>query len=168
MAKSCGIAECQAPAQAFLRPGVWLPLVRDLHRARESWSLQATPDECLEDLLKGVNAIEEKWDFTVHKVDREKHFVELFSFTSTYNWLDVVEIEFQEGEQSGTTTASAHSFSSGFLPACCPCSFVANVFLFWVPFYDSGLNSRRLDAIREAMQLDVDIVITGGGKSKED
>ena len=81
--------------------------MRDLHRARESWSLQATPDECLEDLLKGVNAIEEKWDFTVHKVDREKHFVELFSFTSTYNWLDVVEIEFQEGEQSGTHTVVA-------------------------------------------------------------
>ena len=102
MSKSCGIAECQAPAQAFLRPGVWLPVVRELHMAKESWSIQATPDECLEDLLKGVDAIKEKWDFTVHKVDSEKHSVELFSFTSTYNWLDVVEIEFQEGEQSGT------------------------------------------------------------------
>ena len=115
MSKSCGIAECQAPAQAFLRPGVWLPLVRDLHMARESWSIQATPDECLEDLLKGVDAIQKKWDFTVHRVDREKHSVELFSFTATYNWLDVVEIEFQEGEQSGRLTllSTATNASSG-------------------------------------------------------
>ena len=69
--------------------------------ARESWSIKATPSECLEDLLNGIESIMEEWNFQIHKVDRERHFVEIFSFTKHANWLDVVEVQFQPGEQEG-------------------------------------------------------------------
>ena len=55
------------------------------------------------------------------------------------------------------TTAIARSFSSGFLPASIPLSFVWNILFFWVPFSGNGFNTRRLNLIREKMSLPVEV-----------
>lgn len=42
----------------------------------------------------------------VHKIDKQGQFVELWSFTPGCNWLDVVEIRFQTGNESGENLRS--------------------------------------------------------------
>ena len=54
--------------------------------------------------------------------------------------------------EPSVTTARARSFSSGFLPACCPLAFFWNILLFWVPFSGNGFNTRRIKLLRETMQ----------------
>ena len=41
----CCFAECQAPAQAFLRPGMWIPGLRRLHLFEQEWQISASVDE---------------------------------------------------------------------------------------------------------------------------
>ncbi len=45
MAKSCCIAGCQAPVQAVIRPAMWLPGIKNLHLATETWEfLHGSPN----------------------------------------------------------------------------------------------------------------------------
>lgn len=69
--------------------------------AQETWSIPATPSSCMENVLEAVESIMAKWNFQIHAVDNQRHFVEIFSFTEHGNWLDVVEIQFQQGEREG-------------------------------------------------------------------
>lgn len=49
-----------------------------------------------------VARIKKKFNFFfVYQVQSHKNFVQIFSFTQA-EWLDVVEIEFQPGRESGT------------------------------------------------------------------
>ena len=43
MAQACCFAHCQGPIQAFLRPGIWLPGVRNLHMTKDTWEISASP-----------------------------------------------------------------------------------------------------------------------------
>ena len=151
----CCLAEAQGSAQAFLRPAVWVPGLRNLHWVRETWKVNGSPVECMQLLAEGVERIAAEENLQIHKMDEDRHFAQIFSFTSGCNWLDVVEIQFAEHE--GNTMATAVSFSTGVLPACCPLSFIWNCLLFWVPFSSHGFNSGRLAAIREAMQHDITV-----------
>ncbi len=68
-APPCQIATAQAPLQACLRPGLWCPGVRNLHSARETWSIKADGvDEVIDRLVAGVGNIETEENLEVHKV----------------------------------------------------------------------------------------------------
>ena len=41
----CCFAQCQAPVQAFLRPGMWVPCLRRLHLFEQEWRIAASVDE---------------------------------------------------------------------------------------------------------------------------
>ena len=43
------------------------------------------------------------YKFHVSQLDKNRHFVEIFAFTKNCNWLDVVEVTFQNGEEPGNT-----------------------------------------------------------------
>ena len=65
----CQIAQCQAPVQACLRPGMWLPGVRNLHSARETWEIKAGIEAAIERLVAGVEGIDTDQEILeVHKV----------------------------------------------------------------------------------------------------
>lgn len=146
----CCCASGQAPIQAFLRPAVWIPGIRGLHSFREKWIIEgATPERCLEGVKQAVEKLETKERLVVHKLDKAKNFIQIFSFTQA-SWLDVVEISFQ-GKSEQNTEAEAYSFSSGLLPVCCPLSFVFNCVFCLAPFSDSNCNERRLSRLRNMM-----------------
>ena len=146
----CCCANAQAPIQAFLRPAVWIPGVRNLHSSREMWIIEgATPERCIEDVQQAVGKVETGEHLMVHKVDKANHFIQIFSLTPS-NWLDVVEIRFQ-AISAQKTEADAYSFSSGVLPVCCPLSFLFNAVSCWFPFYDNNFNERRLKELRSCM-----------------
>lgn len=146
----CCCATAQAPIQAFLRPAVWIPGIRSLHSFRERWIIEgATPDRCLEDVCQAVAGVKTGEHLVVHKVDKTKNFVQIFSYTAS-NWLDVVEITFR-ATSAHKTEGEAYSFSSGVLPVCCPLSFVFNCIFCLAPFWDNNFNERRLRELRNAM-----------------
>ena len=154
----CCCATAQAPIQAFLRPGVWIPGIRRLHSCRERWILEgATPERCLEDVTQAVEKIKTGEHLIVHRIDKTKNFIQIFSYTSA-NWLDVVEIRFHLGFHAASaerTEAEAYSFSSGVLPVCCPLSFVFNTIFCWAPFWDHNFNERRLKELRNKMDVKI-------------
>ena len=78
---------------ALLRPGMWIPGVRSPHLYRERWEVDGPASEVLDDILLAVESVEIRERLLVHKVDRESLFVRLLSFTSTCEWLDVVEFK---------------------------------------------------------------------------
>ena len=154
---NCCCANAQAPIQAFIRPGVWIPGVKNLHSFRERWIIEsATPDECLEDVTQAIEKVDTGEHLVTHKVNKERQFIQIFSFTAA-SWLDVVEIRFHATSE-GRTEGEAYSFSSGVLPACCPLSFVFNVIFCWVPFWDHNFNERRLRELKKAMTVQVSSV----------
>ncbi len=46
----CQVARGQAPIQACLRPSMWLPGVRNLHSARETWLVDANLTDAMNTL----------------------------------------------------------------------------------------------------------------------
>lgn len=67
----CQIAQAQAPLQACLRPGMWLPGVKNLHSARETWKIKAGMDTTIDRLVAGVEDIETEEHLVVHEVSTD-------------------------------------------------------------------------------------------------
>ena len=61
------------------------------------------------------------------------------------------------------TVAHVKGFSTGFLPAWIPGSFILNCVLSCIPFGDHGMNAHRIMAIRDSMQLSVNV--ENGGRA---
>ena len=113
-ANACCLSRAQAGAESFCRPGMWLPGVRNLHLATETWEIKAalnvSKNACvwvidvalLQDtinaVVEGAVRVGEKENMEVHKVDKLELLVELWSFTPGCNWMDVVEIRFKNGD----------------------------------------------------------------------
>lgn len=152
----CCCAMWQSPIQAAIRPAVWLPGIRNLHSKKETWIIpDATPEVCLENLVSAVALLGEREKMHIHKVRPNRNFVQIYSYTE-FEWLDIVEIEFQPGQERGTL-GKAHSFSTGVLPLMIPLAFLLNMVFFFVPFYDNNFNTMRLERIRCAMKLNIEI-----------
>lgn len=146
----------QSPIQAAIRPAVWLPGIRKLHSKKETWIIpDATPEVCLENLVSAVALLGEREKMHIHKVRPNRNFVQIYSYTE-FEWLDIVEIEFQPGQERGTL-GKAHSFSTGVLPLMIPLAFLLNMVFFFVPFYDNNFNTMRLERIRCAMKVNIEI-----------
>ena len=72
VAPVCQLARAQASIQAKMRPGLWLPGLRNLHMAREVWEIKATPDECLDKLVAAVDALPQEELMEVNTVSRAR------------------------------------------------------------------------------------------------
>ena len=112
-------------------------------------------------VIQGVENIADEENLRVRQDDRNHHYLKIWSFTATCNWLDIVEIRFTAVSES-VTHAEARSYSSGVLPACCPLAFIFNCLFFWVPFSGNGFNIHRLEAIRKAISgINVNVIQHG-------
>lgn len=152
----CFCAMWQSPIQGALRPAMWIPGIRNLHCRNETWVIpEATPEVCLEHVISAVAILSEKEKMHINKVRPGRNFVQIFSYTE-YEWLDIVEIEFQPGQERGTL-AKARSFSTGLLPLMIPFAFLLNMIFFFAPFYDNKFNKMRLERIRQHMKLHIEL-----------
>lgn len=67
----CQVARAQAPLQACLRPGMWLPGIRNLHSARESWKIDASVTEAMNSVVSGIQDMEATTELMdLHRVSR--------------------------------------------------------------------------------------------------
>ncbi len=64
----CQLATAQAPCQACLRPAMWVPGVRNLHMAKETWLIKMNPTEVLDKLVDVVENFNKAELMKVHKV----------------------------------------------------------------------------------------------------
>lgn len=122
-----------APIQAFLRPALWIPGLRSFHRKKERWQWKEDPECTFRRVREALAVLEMRFyehygyrNIKVAKVDAEKLFIRAYFLTPCMQWLDVVELQFECGEHSGTSV-KAHSFSSGVLPVCIPFAFLLNM-----------------------------------------
>ncbi|XP_062505580.1 uncharacterized protein LOC134182213 [Corticium candelabrum] len=155
---TCCLSSCQAPVQAFLRPAMWCFGMRNCHKSDEIWHIDCSPAEAVEKLVDAINKASQNTDqdYDIHEVDKTRHFVQMYSYTKS-QWLDVVEIQMQPDKESGTR-AIARSFSSGIIPVCCPLAPIFNSLLCWVPFSGNHFNDQRLEALRNSMDVPVQVV----------
>lgn len=152
----CCCAMWQSPIQGALRPAVWIPGIRNLHSSNETWIIpEATPEVCLEHLTSAVDRLSETEKMHINKIQHGRNFVQIFCYTEA-EWLDVVEIEFQPGQERGTL-AEARSFSTGLFPLMIPFAFILNMIFFFAPFYDNKYNEMRLERIRQNMNLNIEV-----------
>ncbi|XP_003383684.1 PREDICTED: uncharacterized protein LOC100638328 [Amphimedon queenslandica] len=155
MAKSCCFAQCQGPIQAAIRPGLWLPGVRNLHLATETWTISSSPQAAFDAIVEAVGSIADEENLIIRKERKAELYLEIWSYTPYCNWLDIVEIRLHDVQPDSSTNnetiAEARSFSSGLFPACCPLGFIFSSIFFWVPFSGNNFNTHRLEAIRKAI-----------------
>ncbi|KAK6192705.1 hypothetical protein SNE40_004131 [Patella caerulea] len=137
----------------LLRPGMWLPGVRNFHCHKESWLCDASEKDRVTAVLESLKRVKQEDDtnsfYDIHKVT--DNFVRIFVFTFV-EWLDIIEIEMKPNITHVT------AFSSGFLPLCIPFACVINLALFWIPFSDMGQNKRRVDALKERISLQIQVI----------
>ncbi|KAI8782758.1 CAunnamed protein product [Biomphalaria glabrata] len=154
--KASIIARLQSGIQCTLRPGVWLPGIRNLHSHKEKWKLNSeSVNSNLEAVVKALTEViqEDKtrsyWLINKKEVGLLEGFLQVFVYTRA-EWLDIIEIKV-----SGKN-AEVWSFSSGFLPLCVPFACLLNPFLFWIPFHDMKLNKHRINKIISALHIPVE------------
>ncbi|XP_065190424.1 uncharacterized protein LOC135821298 isoform X2 [Sycon ciliatum] len=145
---NCCFSQCQGPFQAWLRPGYWIPGVRNLHSCRQTWDLDGTPSENFDRLSHFIEENERQQNWILRQANSDTHFIQIFTYTPS-QWLDVTEIQLQPGPQSGTR-AVCKSFSSGFLPVCVPGAPLWNAIFCFVPFSDMNLGEKRLNMLNSA------------------
>mmetsp|Transcript_26048 Transcript_26048/g.48549 ORF Transcript_26048/g.48549 Transcript_26048/m.48549 type:complete len:210 (-) Transcript_26048:119-748(-) len=180
---SC-ISRYQAPVQAFLRPAAWIPGHRDIRYYAERWTVQSTPKNALllfvdtiKQFQEGSEGLMGKEKVSIAKTDKDNHYVQVYCFTAKAEWLDIVEIQFedddkkgeresayQESEGSATCRATIRSLATGFIPTIVPFSPLCSVIFCWIPFAGNdpefGLAANaRVKQVRENMQKSVDISV---------
>mmetsp|Transcript_14632 Transcript_14632/g.35709 ORF Transcript_14632/g.35709 Transcript_14632/m.35709 type:complete len:245 (-) Transcript_14632:89-823(-) len=160
----------QAPVQAFIRPGAWIPGCRNIRHHAEVWDISAHIGSAFEAFVSAVQHFQKESDgymgrekIRIQKMDRKSYNASVFCFTAGAEWLDVVEIQFSKGKkgllgQDNTAEMSCaiiRSFSSGFIPTIVPFGPLCSMAFFFVPFagHDGKTgkftNNERLRQIRE-------------------
>lgn len=133
---------------------MWLPWVNKLHSHRERWKTEASSQQFALEVIEAVKAVMEQEDNTefldIHKVTEDGHFIRIFAFTRA-EWLDVVELNYVNG------CIEAHSFSSGVFPLIIPFAAICNIVCFFAPFLDLDFNKNRLNRLRLAMKIPVEL-----------
>lgn len=89
------LSKMQAPIQAFLKPGLWIPGIRTPHLYKEVWTLHETALDVFEEIIKSIESVQDRGGekFEVTQRDEEGLFIQTVSFTRYCNWLDVMEIQ---------------------------------------------------------------------------
>mmetsp|Transcript_22669 Transcript_22669/g.31682 ORF Transcript_22669/g.31682 Transcript_22669/m.31682 type:complete len:219 (-) Transcript_22669:277-933(-) len=164
----------QAPIQAFLRPGMWIPGCRAIRYYAEKWTLSCECDTALESFIKSVEYFKvNKGEGTlgnekiiIRENDAKRHKATIYCFTKTAEYLDVVEVCFSESsslagkdsqEGRGKCNATIRSFSSGFIPTLIPLAPLLSVVFFFIPFAGNDpksgtfTNNTRVRQLREHM-----------------
>lgn len=156
MDPSC-LSVWQGPVQAFLRPAIWIPGMKNLRFHAEQWDCQDTTSQAFDLILDQCKDFREHRSLinatvVIHKQDKNQQFIELHTYTKA-EWLDVVEIHLIP--KTSGCSIRIRSWSSGFLPTIIPLAPLLNAAFCWFPFSgrdaNGWVNSRRIRIIRESV-----------------
>ena len=64
-------------------------------------------------VIQGVENIADEENLRVRQDDRNHHYLKIWSFTATCNWLDIVEIRFTAVSESGNNNGVLLLIDSG-------------------------------------------------------
>lgn len=88
----CSVA--QAGFHVFLRPGLWIPGIRTPHVYGETWRVESSPESAFKDILGAIEQVSLRCRLHVRRVDDDKMFISVMSFTKKCSWVDVLEFQF--------------------------------------------------------------------------
>ena len=138
--------EWQAAYQANLRPARWQPpFFRRIHEHRRSITLMSplTEKEVLKKIeksLKEAGYETQKW-----RVQQEGGYqLEAWYLTPKWGWLDLLCLTIEQN-RSKEWSIRLWSSSTGVFPMTLPLAPLLNIFFFWLPFSDHGLNKAGVD-----------------------
>eukprot|EP00052_Salpingoeca_macrocollata_P023772 m.210007 g.210007 ORF g.210007 m.210007 type:complete len:238 (+) comp22102_c1_seq25:31-744(+) len=150
------ISRAQGPVQAFLRPAMWIPYMRNLRYHTETKQFARSRD----DLFNALVAAFQQWNSEVaqggegllrcklhlHTQDAARGYLEVHCYTFKAEWLDVVQVYIADNG-----TVRVRSWSSGFMPTCVPVlGPLLSVALFWLPFSGRDPKLGWTNSLRES------------------
>jgi hypothetical protein len=144
--------------QAFLRPAVWIPGMKNLRFHSERWNCEENTSQAFDTILEACKGFREQRSLfgsavVIHTARKDTQYIELHTYTKVAEWLDVVQIKLYP--KTSGCVIKIKSWSSGFLPTIIPLAPLLNVAFFWFPFSgrdsDGWLNSRRCHLIKEKL-----------------
>lgn len=140
------LSRVQGPFQAAARPAEWCFGVRSIRRGTAQWRCEGSVHDFLAALRTAVVQFQTNGLAGTHKVRIGKDvpangFMRLENYTQTAEWLDVTE--FHATSQDDGVLVQVLSFSSGFIPTCCPLGPLFSIVLCWLPFSDLGPEVRK-------------------------
>jgi len=158
--QACCLCRCQANFQAVLRPAVWIPGLRTPHQYTEEWRIGTNPGVCLQEVLiavKKLNVVCEGGNvYEINKIINDT-FLEVLVYTRM-QCLYVLDFRFLSDPETGGTNIKVRSFATGWLPVCIPLSFLLNMLLFLVPFYDWAKSNKWVHRVRETLTLEIRVM----------
>lgn len=141
----------QADVQWRLKPALWIPGCSKTHMQTEEWFVPGAKEQVFAELLKAAEQNRYGSEFSVRRVDREKHELELDMMTPKLKWLDEVILTVLDEQEDGRTRIRTRSASTGCCPLLCPCAPFCSVVMACFPFGDNGKCEESLDRVRAAL-----------------
>mmetsp|Transcript_13512 Transcript_13512/g.34324 ORF Transcript_13512/g.34324 Transcript_13512/m.34324 type:complete len:168 (-) Transcript_13512:287-790(-) len=139
-----GLVSVQAAVQGAIRPGTWLPGVRNFHSEVQEWTISVPVVEAMEKVWAAAEELRDA-GYSPRKLDKENKVVVIDFFTAKAKWLDQVVLRFSS-LGSGCKCVATNS-STGVFPLVIPLAPVLNVALCWFPFGDGGKCANTLDRL---------------------
>eukprot|EP01083_Nonionella_stella_P015135 42373_1 len=140
----------QAPIAAFLRPGHWIPYIRNCHRQSTTWSLKSESKTKGEEYVNTINDVFEHCQLIIYQSKATSYgfLIEAYDFTKCCGWLDIVILKvYWDDKTPLEVRIEAIAGATGVLPLLIPLAPLLNVVLCWVPFSDVGRSKKTLDNI---------------------
>ncbi|GAB5365172.1 hypothetical protein AAMO2058_001034200 [Amorphochlora amoebiformis] len=138
------ISKHQAPSLASWRPALWIPGIRDFHRAQVQWRLGCDHQT----LMEVIPAVLRAGGFIVYSQDSGK--ITAGHLSNELQFLHHVTIRIAR-QQPSSVVLEVTCGSAAVCPAWVPLVLLFSIPLCWIPFPDCGENERLLEKIKRLL-----------------
>eukprot|EP00053_Salpingoeca_punica_P004147 m.47514 g.47514 ORF g.47514 m.47514 type:complete len:170 (+) comp12636_c0_seq1:152-661(+) len=137
------MSRVQGPVQAFLRPAMWIPGLRNIRYHTETRQFSQSAADINQALVRIFTTYQAQVEdgtgpgllgnhLVLHTMDTAKGYFEIHSYTPNAEWLDVIQA-YVTPSGSGCSVR-LRSWSSGVLPTIIPLAPLLNIAFFFFPF----------------------------------
>eukprot|EP01083_Nonionella_stella_P175521 611456_1 len=140
----------QARISAFLRPGHWIPCLRDCHAYSTAGCFKSESKTKGSEYVNAIRDAMEQCKLIVYQSKPTPYgfLIEAYDFTKCCGWLDIVILKvYWDDKTPLEVRIEAIAGATGVLPLLIPLAPLLNVVLCWVPFSDVGRSKKTLDNI---------------------
>mmetsp|Transcript_5654 Transcript_5654/g.7759 ORF Transcript_5654/g.7759 Transcript_5654/m.7759 type:complete len:170 (-) Transcript_5654:19-528(-) len=138
----------QGNIQSKLRPGSWLPGIRNPHSEEVEWKFPESTSK--ETAMNAVSEAATSLDnFLERSNDKESRTIVIDTFTKA-KWMDQVVLKFKEdGSDGGELKAQVECCATGFFPLIVPLAPLLNIIFCFIPFGDGGNCARTMKILQK-------------------
>jgi len=138
------LSKYQASGLAEWRPALWMPGIRDCHRAQVAWTLGCHSQTLIQMLPSALKSL------GFHIYHKDASSISCGKLSNEIQNLHYVTISVVESDET-SCVVEVTSGSACVFPAWVPLSLLWGALLFWVPFPDCGENLKILTTLKRQM-----------------